>query len=140
MASDSEDKKGLGRVEKEVRKEAERQSAKHQKGKQLANVKRPRPQSSWPDQGAGASAQETAPGVNSMMVQPRPPRMIFGPPGIVVHMATWLPAVQSAANLYLNVWVVVLGYHTWHSVVQVLIRWLLSLPQGTIVLMGPLKM
>jgi len=85
LASDSEDEKGLGRVEKEARKEAERQSAKHRKGKQLASVKRPRPQSSWPDQGADASAQETAPGVNSMMVQPR---MIPGPPGVVVHMAT----------------------------------------------------
>jgi len=59
----------------------ERQSAKHRKGKQPASVKRPRPQSSWPDQRAGASAQETAPGANSMLVRPRPPRMISGPPG-----------------------------------------------------------
>ena len=44
-------------------------------------MKRPRRQSSSPDQGACASAQETAPGVNSVMVWPRPPRMISRPLG-----------------------------------------------------------
>jgi len=80
LASDSDDEKDPGRAEKEARKEVERQSAKRRKGKQSA-MKRPRPQSSWPDQGAGASAQETAPGVNSVMVWPRLSRMISGPPG-----------------------------------------------------------
>jgi len=78
LASDSEDEKDLGRAEKEARKDAERQMAKQQCGKQPASVKRPR-LSQWPDQ--GASASEVAPVVNPRLGQPRPPKPSSGPPG-----------------------------------------------------------
>ena len=42
LASDSKDKKNLGRAEKEARKDAERQASKHQCGKQVTASKRPR--------------------------------------------------------------------------------------------------
>ena len=42
LALDSKDKKNLGRVEKEARKDTEHQASKHWCGKQVTASKRPR--------------------------------------------------------------------------------------------------
>ena len=77
LASDSEDEKDLGRAEKEARKDAERQAAKWQYGKQPASCKKLM-LSQWLDQGVGAS--EVASVVGPRLRQLRPPKPSSGPP------------------------------------------------------------
>jgi len=74
LASDSEDEKDLGRAEKEARKDAERQVAKHRCGKQSQSAMGKRPRwGQWPDKGASAEAPPVNPGMRPAKQPPLGP-------------------------------------------------------------------
>ena len=77
LASDSEDEKNLGRVEKEARKDAKCQASKHQHGKKVTASKRPR-QGQGFDQ-PGASTSELPATTSGAMQPPRHPRAVSVP-------------------------------------------------------------